>query len=284
MERKKVTIRHLLDMKKSKKKIVAVSLYDYPTAFFADSAGVDVILVGDGSVGMTALGYASTVRVTMDEMLIACKAAVRGVSHSLILADMPFMSYHASVEDALRNAGRFMKEAGVDAVKLEGGLEVCDKVKAISSAGIPVIGHVGLTPQTAILSGGYKIQGKTAESAQKILGDAVAVEHNGASAVVIEFATAELADMISRRLAIPTLGWGSGPYCDGMGLNICDILGLSLGLTPKFAKQYANLRDSMLNALNNYRTEVQEGRFPEDVHSIHMEKAEYERFSSLKRI
>jgi len=276
MERKKVTIRSLIEMKNSRRKIVAVSLYDYPTAVLAEKAGVDVILVGDGSVGMTALGYQSTVPVTMDEMITFCKAVVRGAEHPLILGDMPFMSYQTSVEEAVRNAGRFMKEGGVDAVKLEGGKEVCGKVRAICDAGIPVTGHIGLTPQSVSLLGGYKAQGRTAQSAKKILEDATALEQSGAFAIVIEYATAELAQTISKKLSIPILGWGSGPYCDGVGLNIADILGLSLGLTPKFAKQYANLHESMLRALDTYKREVQEGKFPEDMHCIHMDKTEYE--------
>ena len=281
MERKKVTIRDLLKMKKSGKKIVALSLYDYPTAVFAEKAGIDVILVGDGSVGMTALGYNSTVPVTMDEMIIFCKAVVRGAPHPLILGDMPFMSYGTGTEEALKNAGRFMKEGGVDAVKLEGGKEVSDKIKAISDIGIPVIGHIGLTPQSASLSGGYKVQGRTAQDAKKILEDAISLEQSGAFGIVIEFTTAELAQIISKKLSIPVLGWGSGPHCDGVGLNIADILGLSLGLTPKFAKKYADLHDSMINAIEDYRKEVQTTKFPVDTHSVHMEKSEYE---SLQRI
>ena len=277
MEGRKVTIRDLLDMKKNGRKIVAISLYDYPTAFFAEKAGVDVILVGDGSVGMTALGYSTTVPVTMNEMIIFCKAVVRGAQRPLILADMPFMSYQ-TVEEALRNAGRFMKESGVDAVKLEGGKEVSDKVKVISDAGIPVVGHIGLTPQTASLSGGYKIQGKIAQSARRIMEDALALEKSGVCALVLEFTTAEVAQMVSKKIAIPTLGWGSGPYCDGVGLNISDILGFSLGLKPMFAKQYANLHDSILGALSNYKREVQEGKFPEETHSTPMDKTEYETF------
>ncbi|MBS7623826.1 3-methyl-2-oxobutanoate hydroxymethyltransferase [Candidatus Bathyarchaeota archaeon] len=275
MEREKITVTDLLDMKKEGKKIVAISLYDYPTACFADKAGVDVILVGDGSVGMTALGYSSTVPVTMDEMITFCKAVVRGVKRSLILADMPFMSYQ-TVEEALRNAGRFMKETGVDAVKLEGGKEMSDRLKAISEAGIPVVGHIGLTPQTASLAGGYKVQGKTAQSGRRIIEDSAVLQDSGASAIVLEFTTAEVARLVSRRLKIPTIGWGSGPHCDGVGLNISDILGFSLGLVPRFAKQYANLHDTAVTALASYRLDVQEGRFPEEVHSTHMDKAEYE--------
>ncbi len=276
MEKEKITIRTLWDMKKSGKKIVAVSLHDYPIAVFAEMAEIDVVLVGDGSVGMTALGYKSTVPVTMDEMLVFCKAVVRGTQHPLIIGDMPFMSY-GTVEQALKNAGRFMKEAGVDAVKLEGGAEVCDRVKAISDAGIPVVGHIGLTPQSASLSGGYKIQGTKAEGAKKIVDDAIALEQSGSFAIVIEFSTVELAKIISEKLSIPVLGWGSGPYCDGVGLNICDILGLSLGLRPKFAKEFANLHDSILNALNSYKKEIKEQAFPADIHSVHMDEIEYEK-------
>jgi len=280
MNGKKVTIQHLLDMKKNGRKIVAVSLYDYPTAVLADKAGVDVILVGDGSVGMTALGYRNTVPVTMDEMITFCKAVVRGAEHPLIIGDMPFMSYHSSVEEAIRNAGRFMKEGGVDAVKLEGGREVSNKVKAISDAGIPVSGHIGLTPQTASLAGGYRVRGKTAEEAKRILEDAIILERSGAFALVIEFATAELAGLISKKLSIPVFGWGSGPYCDGVGLNISDILGLSLGLFPKFAKSYANLHEICVNALREYKREVQEGIFPSLEHSIPMDRSEYEKLIS----
>ena len=283
MERKKVTIRDLLEMKKSGKKIVALSLYDYPTAVFAEKAGIDVILVGDGSVGMTALGYNSTVPVTMDEMITFCKAVVRGAQHPLILGDMPFMSYGIGTEEALKNAGRFMKEGGVDAVKLEGGKEVSDKIKAISDIGIPVIGHIGLTPQSASLSGGYKVQGRTAQDAKKILEDAISLEQSGAFGIVIEFTTAELAQIISEKLSIPILSWGSGSHCDGVGLNIADILGLSLGLTPKFAKKYADLHDSMINAIEDYRKEVQTTKFPVDTHSVHMEKSEYERLQRIMK-
>lgn len=282
VERRKATIRDLLRMKQEGKKIVAVSLYDYPTSVFADRSGVDLILVGDGSVGMTALGYNSTVPVTMDEMITFCKAVVRGAKYPIILGDMPFMSY-TSVDEALRNAGRFMKEGGVDAVKLEGGKEVSDKIKAVSDAGIPVTGHIGLTPQSASLSGGYKVQGRTAQDAKKILEDALSVEQNGAFAIVIEYATAEVAETVSRKLTIPVLGWGSGPRCDGIGLNISDILGMSLGLSPKFAKKYADLQNIMTDALSNYRKEIQAGRFPEDAHSIHMDKKEHEQFLQLVR-
>ena len=282
MERKKITIRDLLRMKQDGRKIAAISLYDYPTAVLADRAGIDVILVGDGSVGMTALGYASTVPVTMDEMITFCKAVVRGAKYALVLGDMPFMSY-TSVDEALRNAGRFMKEAGVDAVKLEGGKEVSDRIKAISDAGIPVTGHIGLAPQSASLSGGYKVQGKTAQGAKKILEDAISLERGGAFAIVMEYTTSEVAEVVSRELTIPVLGWGSGPKCDGIGLNISDVLGMSLGLFPKFAKKYADLQNVMTDALSSYRRDIQAAKFPEDMHSTRMDEKECEEFLRLVR-
>jgi 3-methyl-2-oxobutanoate hydroxymethyltransferase len=282
LERKKVTIRDLMEMKKKSEKIVAISLHDYPTAAFAEMAGVDIVLVGDGSVGMTGLGYNNTIPVSMDEMIIACKAVVRGAKNPLVLGDMPFMSYQINTEQALQNASRFMKEAGVDAVKLEGGKEVCDKVKAICKAGIPVVGHIGLTPQSASLSSGYKIQGRSAANAKKILEDAIELEKSGAFAIVIEFATTESAKIITERLSIPTLSWGAGPHCDGIGLNVCDILGLGLGLAPSFAKNWANLYSSMLNAFESYRKEVKDGKFPEDQHCIHMKEEEYRNLKELK--
>jgi len=282
VERKKITIRDLLRMKQDGRKIAAISLYDYPTAVLADRAGIDVILVGDGSVGMTALGYASTVPVTMDEMITFCKAVVRGAKYALVLGDMPFISY-TSVDEALRNAGRFMKEAGVDAVKLEGGKEVSDRIKAISDAGIPVTGHIGLTPQSASLSGGYKVQGKTAQNAKKILEDAISLERGGAFAIVMEYTTSEVAEVVSRELTIPVLGWGSGPKCDGIGLNISDVLGMSLGLFPKFAKKYADLQNVMTDALSSYRRDIQAAKFPEDMHSTRMDEKECEEFLRLVR-
>ena len=278
---KKVTIRDFMSMKKNREKIVALSLYDYPTAYFADKAGVDMILVGDGSVGMTALGYNNTVPVTMDEMIIFCKAVVRATERALVMGDMPFMSYQ-NVDDALKNAGRFMKESGVDAIKLEGGKEVCDRVRTISEAGIPVCGHIGLTPQSASLSGGYKVQGKKAENALKILDDAIAMEKSGAFSLVIEFATTEIAQIVTDKLSIPVFGWGSGPYTDGIGLNIADVLGMSLGLKPSFAKDYAGLSKSMLNALTTYGKDIREKQFPEDKHAIHMDKIEYEKLITIK--
>ena len=283
LERKKVTIRDLMKMKKKREKIVAISLHDYPTATFADMAGVDIVLIGDGSVGMTGLGYSSTVPVSMEEMMIACKAVVRGAKHPFVIGDMPFMSYQISVEQSLQNASRFMKEAGVDAIKLEGGEEVCDTVKAISEVGIPVVGHIGLTPQSASLSGGYRAQGRTAQNAKRILEDAIALEQSGAVAIVIEFATSESAKIITEGLSIPTLGWGSGPHCDGIGLNVCDILGLGLGLAPNFAKNFANLHDSILNAFNSYEKEVKESKFPEDSHCIHMKENEYNSLIKLMK-
>jgi len=263
-----------MEMKKKGRKITALSLYDYPTAVFAEKAGIDVVLVGDGSVGMTALGYDNTVPVTMDEMITFSKAVVRGARNPLIIGDMPFMSYQASVEEAVRNAGRFIKEGGVDAVKLEGGQEVCDKIGAIERAGIPISGHIGLTPQSASILGGYKAQGEDSMDAKKIIEEAVALEESGAFAIFIEYATVEVSRIISNKLKVPLLGWGSGPHCDGIGLNIHDVLGLSVGPVPNFAKRYANLHESILHALEIYKEEVITGIFPSEEHCIHMKNAE----------
>jgi 3-methyl-2-oxobutanoate hydroxymethyltransferase len=281
MGRKKVTIRELMKMKKDGRKITAISLYDYPTAFFAEKAGIDVALVGDGSVGMTALGYDSTVPVTMDEMIIFCKAVVRGAKTPLIVGDMPFMSYQASVEEAIRNAGRFVKEGGVDAVKLEGGKEVCEMIKAVNKAGIPIAGHIGLTPQFASILGEYRAEGKNALGAKKMIEDAVALEESGAFAIVIENATAEVSQIISQKLTVPLIGWGSGVDCDGIGLNIQDVLGLTIGLVPKFAKQYTNLSESILHALETYKEEIQTGKFPTDEHCVHMKQTELDNLRKL---
>ncbi|MEM2312925.1 MAG: 3-methyl-2-oxobutanoate hydroxymethyltransferase [Candidatus Nezhaarchaeales archaeon] len=278
----KVTIPKLMRMKKEGEKIVMVTAYDYPTAVLADQAGVDVILVGD-SVGMVMLGYPSTLPVTMDEVLHHAKAVVRGVKRALVIGDMPFMSYNASVEEAIRNAGTFLK-AGCDAVKLEGGSEMEKTVKAIVDAGIPVMGHIGLTPQRFALLGGYKVQGRDAASAKKVIEDAEALEKAGAFAVLLELTTSEVAKIITEELTIPTIGIGSGAYCDGQVLVITDLLGLTMWTpTPKFAKQYVNLSEVISNALKAYVNDVRTGRFPTDEHSYYMVQGEFEKLKSLRQ-
>lgn len=276
----KRTIPKIMKMKQENRKITMVTAYDYPMAIIADTAGIDIILVGD-SLGMVMLGYQSTLPVAMDEMIHHCKAVVRAAKRSLIVGDMPFMSYNASIEEAIRNAGTFLK-VGCDAIKLEGGAEMAKTVKAIVEAGIPVMAHIGLTPQRLALLGGYNVQGKTADSAKKIIEDAKALEKAGAFAVLMELTTTETAKAITEELAIPTIGIGSGMHCDGQVLVITDILGLTMWTeTPKFAKQYVNLSGIISDALKNYVTEVVTGEFPTDSHSFNMAEGEHEKLLKL---
>jgi 3-methyl-2-oxobutanoate hydroxymethyltransferase len=277
----KVTIPELKEMKREGRKITMVTAYDYPTAILADQAGVDIILVGD-SVGMVMLGYSSTLPVTMSEMIHHAKAVVRGVKRAIVIGDMPFMSYNASIKEAVKNAGKFLK-VGCDAVKVEGGAEIAETIRAIVDAGIPVMGHIGLTPQRFALLGGYKLQGRDAASARKIIEDAKALEKAGAFSVLLELTTVEVAKIITEELTIPTIGIGAGPYCDGQVLVVTDILGLTMWTpTPKFAKQYVNLSQIILNALKNYVNDVRELKFPTEEHSYHMEKGEFEKLVSSR--
>lgn len=273
MERKKVTPLDIQARKKEGRKITMLTAYDYPMALLEDRAGIDIILVGD-SVGMTVLGYPNTLPVTMDEMIHHTKAVTRGAQYALIIGDMPFMSYNTSERDAILNAGRFMKEGGADAIKLEGGVSVKDTVKALVKAGIPVMGHIGLTPQTISMLGGFKVQGKDAEGAQKIIDDALQLEEAGAFSVLLEAVPAPIAKMVTERLTIPTIGIGAGVYCDGQVLVVHDLLGLFDRFTPKFAKRYINLSELILKAFQSYREEVSNGTFPTDQHSFHMEEKE----------
>jgi 3-methyl-2-oxobutanoate hydroxymethyltransferase len=238
-----------------------------------DRAGIDIILVGD-SVAMVVLGYENTIPVTMDEMIHHTKAVSRGARTPLIIGDMPFMSYNTSERDAILNAGRFMKEGGADAVKLEGGAGVADIVRAIVKAGIPVMGHIGLTPQTISMLGGFKVQGRDAKAAQKIIDDAVVLEEAGAFSVLLEAIPAPIARRITERLTVPTIGIGAGVHCDGQVLVVHDMLGLFDRFTPKFVKKYVNLSDSILKAFQSYREDVLQGAFPEDQHSFHIDEKE----------
>jgi 3-methyl-2-oxobutanoate hydroxymethyltransferase len=273
MERKKITPVDIQARKNEGKKITMLTAYDYPMALLEDRAGIDIILVGD-SLGMTVLGYENTLPVTMDEMIHHTKAVTRGAKNALIIGDMPFMSYNTSERDAILNAGRFMKEGGADAVKLEGGASVKDVVKAIVRAGIPVMGHIGLTPQAISMLGGFKVQGRDAKAAQKIIDDAQSLEDAGAFSVLCEAIPALIAKRITECLKIPTIGIGAGPHCDGQVLVVHDILGLFDRFTPKFAKRYVNLSELMLNAFEAYREEVLEGTFPTDQHSFHIDEKE----------
>lgn len=273
----KVSILALQQKKQEKRPITMLTAYDYPGALLVDEAGVDMILVGD-SLAMTVLGYPNTVAITVDEMLHHCRAVARGAQRALLIGDMPFMSYQVERVEAIRNAGRFLKEANMDAVKLEGGHEVVDTVRAIVEAGIPVMGHIGLTPQTATKLGGYKVQGKTAAAAQRLLEDALALEAAGCFALVLEAVPAQVGRAITQKLTIPTIGIGAGPDCDGQVLVFHDLLGLFDRFTPKFVKRYADLRGPILAAFQAFRQEVESGDFPTAEHSFTIHEEELELF------
>ena len=267
MNRKKVTPQELIEKKKRGEKIVRVVCYDYPMALLADRAGVDGILVGD-SLGMVQLGMSGTIRVTLEEMLHHCKAVMRAVKYALVIGDLPFGYYETSVPDAIRSACRVMKEGGVDAVKLEGGQTFAPTVKAIVDIGIPVVGHIGLTPQSAAMQGGYKAQGRDAATARRLLEDAKALEEAGAFMLTVECVPFKLAKIMSERLSIPVTGVGAGPHVDGQTINMYDILGLFDRFTPKHMKKYSDLAAEILRALEAYKREVKEGVFPTEEHSF----------------
>ena len=268
----RVTTTQIREMKKKGEKIAMVTAYDYPIAKLADEAGIPILLVGD-SLGMVVLGYESTIPVTMDEMLHHTKAVVRGAKHALIIGDMPFMTYHISTEDAMRNAARFIQEGGAQAVKLEGGETVAEKVSRIVAAGIPVQGHIGLTPQSINQLGGFKVQGKTPEVAARLLNDAKALENAGVFSIVLECIPTPLAKLITERVSVPTIGIGAGKYCDGQVQVISDMLGLYTDFVPKHAKQYAKLNTSITSSLAKYIDEVQSGDFPTAKQSYEMDES-----------
>jgi 3-methyl-2-oxobutanoate hydroxymethyltransferase len=252
-----------------------LTAYDYPTALAMDRAGVDAILVGD-SLGMVVLGYDTTLPVTMDDMLHHCKAVARGAKSAHLVGDMPFLSYQVSPAEAVRNAGRFLQEAGMDAVKLEGGANMAVTIEAIVSAGIPVMGHIGLTPQSVHQLGGFKTQGKSAEAARRLVEDAQRLEEAGCYALVLEAIPDRVAELITRRLRIPTIGIGAGLGCDGQVLVTHDLLGLFDRFTPKFVKQYARLHAVMAEAFEAYIADVQSGQFPAPEHAHAMDDDEYQ--------
>ena len=277
--RAKVSIPDLLAAKRAGKRFTMLTAYDVPTARLVEEAGIDVILVGD-SVGNVVLGYSSTVPVTMDQMVHHAAAVSRGASRPLLIGDLPFGSYQASIPDAIRSATRFLKEAGMDAVKLEGGAEVVETVRALTSSGIAVMGHLGLTPQRQAMLGGLKVQAKTADAARRLIDDALALEDAGAFAVVLEAVPAQVAAMVTARLAIPTIGIGAGTSCDAQVLVLHDVLGLAGDFKPKFAKRYLELAPAIVEALRTYDAEVRSGAFPGDEHSFHMKESELD---SLER-
>ncbi|HRZ86298.1 MAG TPA: 3-methyl-2-oxobutanoate hydroxymethyltransferase [bacterium] len=256
----------LKEKKRSGKKIVALTAYDCMTARILDAAGVDIVLVGD-SLGMVLLGYRNTLAVTIEDMLHYTRAVSRGVERALLVGDMPFMSYHISLKETVRNAGRFVQEARAEAVKLEGGVEVCEKVRAIVAAGIPVLGHIGLKPQDALKLGGYKVQGKDKAAAERIMQDARALEDAGVFGIVMECVPAALAKAVTESLSVPTIGIGAGKYCDGQVVVTHDILGLTEGHSPKFVKRYADLRPEITRAVAEYKTEVEKGIYPDEKYS-----------------
>ncbi|MDF0556145.1 3-methyl-2-oxobutanoate hydroxymethyltransferase [Kamptonema sp. UHCC 0994] len=256
-----LTINQLIQSKQQGRQIVVLTAYDFAIAQILDRAGVDIVLVGD-SLAMVALGYETTLPVTLDEMIHHAKAVRRGVKEALVVVDLPFLSYQESPQQAMHSAGRVLKETGAQAIKLEGGNPaIAHTVSQLTSVGIPVMGHVGLTPQS-VHQLGYRKQGKTAEASDKILGEAIALQDAGAFGIVLEHIPADLAAQISQKLAIPTIGIGAGPHCDGQVLVINDLLGLSVRLPP-FAKAYTNLRETITEAVQNYSMEVREGKFPE---------------------
>lgn len=261
-----ITIKDIQKKKSEGKRITMLTAYDFPSAHMVDEAGIDIILVGD-SLGVVVQGMENTLSVTMDEMIYHAKMVSRGVKNSLIIGDMPFMSYQTGIEDAVRNAGRFLKEGGSSAVKLEGGSSVADIVTAISKAGIPVMGHIGLTPQSIHSMGGFKVQGKGADEAERLVSDAKAIEKAGAFSILFEGIPMELAKRITKALSIPTIGIGAGPFCDGQVLVFHDLLGLFDRFTPKFVRRYADLKKESVDAIRRYKEDVESGMFPSEEES-----------------
>jgi 3-methyl-2-oxobutanoate hydroxymethyltransferase len=268
----RITVNQIKEMKPKGEKIAMLTAYDYSTAKIIDEAGVPLILVGD-SLGMVILGYESTIPVTIEEMLHHTKAVTRGTKQAMVIGDMPFMSYHISTEDTLRNATRFIQEAGAQAIKLEGGITVAKKVERVVDCGIPVMGHIGLTPQSIHQLGGFKVQGKSHAAASRLLKDAQALEKAGAFALVLETIPSPLATLISRKVSIPTIGIGAGAGCDGQVQVISDILGSFTDLVPKHTRQYAKLANIMSSAVVRYYDDVKVGSFPTDKQSFSMDES-----------
>lgn len=273
----KKMIHDFIKMKKDGEKITFLTAYDFPTAQFAEAAGLDMLLVGD-SLGMCVYGYSGTVPVTMDQCIRHADAVRRGAPNTFIIGDMPFMSYQSSLEKAVENAGRFLKEAGCDAIKLEGGVRITNQIRAIVDAGILVMGHIGLTPQSSGQLGGHKAQGRTLESARLVVEDALAVQEAGAQMILLEAIPPEVGDYITKKLEIPVLSIGAGIHCDGQLLIVSDMIGQFQAFTPKFVKKYCNVADVVTNAMKQYVAEVRAGEFPTDDHCYHMLAGEKEKF------
>ena len=278
--KKKLMIHDFYRMKKEGEKVSWLTSYDFPTAQFAEAADMDMLLVGD-SLGMCVYGYSGTVPVTMDQCIVHCEAVRRGAPNTFIIGDMPFMSYQLSDENAVANAGRFLKESGVDAIKLEGGVRIISRIKAILDAGIVVCGHIGLTPQSSGQLGGHKAQGRTVESARLVIEDALAIERAGAQLLLVEAIPPEVADFITRKLSIPVYSIGAGPLCDGQLLIVSDLIGQFQAFTPKFVKKYANVAEVITNAMKEYVKEVRANTCPTDEYCYHMLKGEGEKLQEL---
>jgi 3-methyl-2-oxobutanoate hydroxymethyltransferase len=267
-------------MKQAGEKITWLTAYDFPTAQFAEAAGLDMLLVGD-SLGMCVYGYPGTIPVTMDQCIVHCEAVRRGAPSTFVIGDMPFMSYQSSVEKAIENAGRFLKEAGVDAIKLEGGRRILPMVRGILDAGIVVVGHIGLTPQSSGQLGGHKAQGRTVESARALIDDALALADAGIQMLLLEAIPPEVGKYITEKLAIPVLSIGAGMHCDGQLLIVSDMIGQFQAFTPKFVKKYLNVAEIITKAMKEYVADVRAGRFPTDEHCYHMLEGEYEKFEEM---
>jgi 3-methyl-2-oxobutanoate hydroxymethyltransferase len=282
MEKKKLMVHDFMRMKQKGEKITWITSYDYPTAQFAEAAGMDMILVGD-SLGMCVYGYESTVPVTMDQCIVHSEAVRRAAPNTFVVGDMPLGSYQVSDSKAAKNAIRFLKEAGVDAIKLEGGVRVVSRIRAILDAGIVVIGHIGLTPQSSGQIGGHKAQGRSVESARLVIEDALAIEEAGAQMLLIEAVPPEVSGFIAKKLEIPVLSIGAGADCDGQLLIVSDLIGQFTAFTPKFVKQYANVAEVVTNALRAYVDDVRNGAFPTDEHCYHMLKGEEEKLKEVMK-
>ncbi len=274
-ERTKVTLPQIFEMKRQGQKITMITAYDYPTGVWAERAAIDIVLVGD-SMAMTVLGYSTTLPATMAELISHSQAVTRGCKHSFVLGDMPYMSYQPSIEIAVQNAGRFMSEGACDGIKLEGGITMADRVEAIVNAGIPVMGHLGLTPQSMSMLGGFKVQGKDALMAKRMIDDAKVLEEAGAFAVLLECVPSKVSKLITERAEIPIISIGAGPDCDGQLLIFHDMFGLYPAFTPKFAKQYADVGETIVQGLKRYAEEVREGLFPEPKHGFTISGQQYE--------
>ncbi len=277
---KKKSVLEFHEMKKKGEKITFLTAYDYPTAQFAEAAGLDMLLVGD-SLGMCVYGYKGTIPVVMDQMIYHADAVRRGAPNTFVIGDMPFMSYQSSIEKAVENAGRFLKEADCDAIKLEGGVRIAPQIRAIVEAGIVVMGHIGLTPQSSGQLGGHKAQGRTAEAAKLVVEDALAVQAAGAQMILLEAIPPEVGKYITGNLDIPVLSIGAGPHCDGQLLIVSDTIGQFQAFTPKFVKKYCNVAEMVTAAMKEYAAEVRAGRFPADEHCYKMIAGEEEKFLKI---